>query len=65
MNAQTIECPECGLVGTHRGTCRFSVMRTGEAVAILAVSAGPPRCACGRELDENGEHDGGYGAWCS
>lgn len=22
------------------------------------------RCACGRKLDANGEHDGGYGAWC-
>jgi hypothetical protein len=21
-------------------------------------------CACGKRLDENGEHDGGYGAWC-
>lgn len=23
------------------------------------------RCGCGAELDENGEHEGGYGAWCS
>jgi hypothetical protein len=24
----------------------------------------PRRCACGRELDAQGEHDGGYGAHC-
>jgi hypothetical protein len=24
----------------------------------------PDRCECGRQLDENGEHDGGYGAFC-
>lgn len=33
------------------------------AIPTLARPVDVERCACGREL-ENGEHGGGYGAWC-
>lgn len=38
----------------------------GEEVEALQSDADAPhgRCACGRPLDKDGEHPGGYGAWC-
>lgn len=31
-----IACPECGCIGTHKGTCRWSIMNTGETWLIIA-----------------------------
>lgn len=30
----------------------------------LATARAGDRCGCGQELDSNGEHGGGYGAFC-
>ena len=49
--------------GPIEGHIFFHIMRLQDW--LEASPRGPrTRCACGRELDENGEHDGGYGAWC-
>lgn len=35
-NEVLVACPECGIRGTHLGTCKWSFMQTGRAWIIVA-----------------------------